>query len=115
MRYNFKVGHIEPFLVSIICKPSVSWPPRQAKPRLDSCTKYCQSLYCVPGESGCKLLGPCGSHKANERIGRETRATESFLKKIKAGLRTMEHGGAAVRADYCENRAFGSEAWTMTS
>lgn len=27
----------------------------------------------------------------------------------------MEHGGAAVRADYGENRAFGSEAWTMTS
>lgn len=40
---------------------------------------------------------------------------KSLLKKIKAGLRTMERGGAAVRADYCENRVFGSEAWTMTS
>lgn len=85
MRDNFKVGHIEPFLVSIICKPSVSWPPRQSKLRLYSCTKYWQSFYCTPGESGCKLLGPSGSHKANESIGSETRATESFLKKIKAG------------------------------
>lgn len=72
------------------------------------------STVCL-GSRACKLLGPCGGHKANESIGRETRATESSLKKIKAGLRTMEHGGAAVRADYCENRAFGSEAWTMTS